>query len=101
MSEILTIIQDKLEAKQHIYRVFVNQVNKDLSRSGFDEIIAATPKDFLQQLADVLNEAIEDNDPKLQQLFYLADVQEKNLEHGIILGFIHREWMKIRYRLGQ
>lgn len=101
MSEILTTIQDKLEAKQHIYRVFVNQVNKDLSRSGFDEIVGATPKDFLQELADVLNEAIEDNDPKLQQLFYLADVQEKNLQHGIILGFIHREWMKIRYRLGQ
>lgn len=101
MSEILTIIQDKLEAKQHIYRVFVNQVNKDLERSGFEGIEATTPKDFLQELADVLNEAIEDNDPKLQQLFYLADVQEKNLQHGIILGFIHREWMKIRYRLGQ
>lgn len=101
MSQILNVIQDKLEAKQHIYRVFVNQVNKDLERSGFEAIDANSPKEFLQELADALNDAIEDSDPKLQQLFYLADVQDKNLEHGIILGFIQREWMKIRYRLGQ
>lgn len=101
MSELLSNIQSKLEAKQHIYRVFVNQVNKDLERSGFDTINGDSPHDFIQSLVDLLNEAIENSDPRLQQLFYLADVQDKNLEHGIILGFIHREWTKIRFRLGQ
>jgi hypothetical protein len=94
-------IQEKLEAKHHIFMVYRNQVNKDLERSGFEAIAANEPDAFLQELVSVLSEAIEDSDPKLQQLYYLADVQEKNLENGIVLGFIMREWVKIRFRLGQ
>jgi flagellar biosynthesis chaperone FliJ len=94
-------IQEKLEAKHHIFMVYRNQVNKDLERSGFEVIAANEPDTFLQELVSVLSEAIEDSDPKLQQLYYLADVQEKNLENGIVLGFIMREWVKIRFRLGQ
>jgi flagellar biosynthesis chaperone FliJ len=94
-------IQEKLEAKHHIFMVYRNQVNKDLERSGFEVIAANEPDTFLQELVSVLSEAIEDSDPKLQQLYYLADVQEKNLENGIVFGFIMREWVKIRFRLGQ
>ncbi|QJP33564.1 hypothetical protein F0365_03640 [Nonlabens sp. Ci31] len=101
MSEKLTIIQDKLEDRHHVFMVFKSQVNKDLERSGFDAIEDANPKEFIDSLAYLLNEAIEESDPKLQQLYYLADVQEKNLENGIILGFIMREWSKIQFRLRQ
>jgi hypothetical protein len=81
--------------------VYRNQVNKDLERSGFESIEENEPNAFLQELVSVLSEAIKDSDPKLQQLYYLADVQEKNLEQGIVLAFITREWVKIRFRLGQ
>lgn len=101
MSEKLAIIQDKLEDRHHVFMVFKSQVNKDLERSGFEAIEDNDPKEFLESLAYSLNEAIEESDPKLQQLYYLADVQEKNLEHGIILGFIMREWSKIQFRLRQ
>ncbi len=94
-------IQDKLQAKHHVFMVYRNQVNKDLERSGFEPVEENSPQEFLQALTYLLNEAIEDSDPKLQQLYYLADVQEKNLEHGIVLGFLHREWIKIKYRLNQ
>ncbi|KQC32575.1 hypothetical protein AAU57_03960 [Nonlabens sp. YIK11] len=97
----LARIQEQLEAKHHIFMVYRNQVNKDLERSGYDAIVENNPQEFLAALIDLLNEAIEDGDPKLQQLYYLADVQEKNLEHGIILGFLSREWIKIKYRLNQ
>ena len=82
----LSIIQEKLEAKNHIFQVYRNQVNKDLERSGYDAIVENNPQEFLGALIDLLNEAIEEGDPKLQQLYYLADVQEKNLEHGIVWG---------------
>ncbi|MEN8898239.1 MAG: hypothetical protein ABF251_05955 [Nonlabens sp.] len=101
MSEKLAIIQDKLEDRHHVFMVFKSQVNKDLERSGFEAIDDSEPKEFLESLAYLLNEAIEESDPKLQQLYYLADVLEKNLEHGIILGFIMREWSKIQFRLRQ
>lgn len=94
-------IQEKLESKHHIFMVYRNQVNKDLERSGFEAIQNNEPQEFLGALIDLLNEAIEDSDPKLQQLYYLADVQERHLEQGIIMGFITREWVKIRFRLGQ
>jgi ribonucleotide monophosphatase NagD (HAD superfamily) len=94
-------IQEKLEAKHHIFMVYRNQVNKDLERSGFDRIEENEPDAFVKRLISVLSEAIECSDLKLQQLYYLADVQEKNLEKGIVLAFIVREWVKIRFRLGQ
>jgi len=94
-------IQEKLEAKHHIFMVYRNQVNKDLERSGFEAIEENEPNAFLQELIATLSEAIEDSDPKLKQLYYLADVQEKNLENGIVMAFITREWVKIRFRLGQ
>ncbi len=94
-------IQDKLEAKHQVFMVYRNQINKDLERSGFDTVKENTPQQFLTALIELLNEAIEDSDARLQQLYYLADVQEKNLEHGIVLGFLHREWIKIKYRLNQ
>ncbi len=97
----LATIQEKLEAKHHVFMVYRNQVNKDLERSGFETIEATTPNEFLQELIELLSEAIEDSNPKLQQLYYLADVQEKNLEQGIVLGFLSREWIKIRFRLNQ
>ena len=97
----LAVIQEKLESKHHIFMVYRNQVNKDLERSGFEPIEENNPQQFLGALIDLLNEAIENADPKLQQLYYLADVQEKNLEQGIVLGFITREWVKIRFRMGQ
>ncbi|PRP67962.1 hypothetical protein [Nonlabens agnitus] len=97
----LARIQEQLEAKHHIFMVYRNQVNKDLERSGYDAIVENNPQEFLGALIDLLNEAIEDRDPKLKQLYYLADVQEKNLEHGIVLGFLSREWIKIKYRLNQ
>jgi disulfide oxidoreductase YuzD len=97
----LARIQEKLESKHHIFRVYCNQVNKDLERSGFETIDATQPDDFLKELVSLLSEAIEDSDPKLQQLYYLADVQEKHLENGIVMGFVYREWVKIRFRLGQ
>lgn len=101
MSEKLTILQDKLEDRHHVFMVYKSQVNKDLQRSGYGAIELNEPKEFLESLVSLLNEAIEESDPKLQQLYYLADVQEKNLEHGIILGFIMREWSKIQFRLRQ
>ncbi|PPK96927.1 MULTISPECIES: hypothetical protein [Nonlabens] len=101
MSEKLTILQDKLEDRHHVFMVYKSQVNKDLQRSGYESIEINEPKEFLDALVSLLNEAIEDSDPKLQQLYYLADVQEKNLEQGIILGFIMREWSKIQFRLRQ
>jgi len=94
-------IQEKLEAKNHIFQVYRNQVNKDLERSGFEIIQQDEPDAFLQELIELLREAIEDSNPKLQQLYYLADVQEKHLENGIVMGFVYREWVKIRFRLGQ
>lgn len=97
----LTTLQEKLEAKHQVFTIYRNQVNKDLERSGFGSIDENNPDAFLQELVDLLSEAIEDSDPKLQQLYYLADVQEKNLEHGIVLGFLSREWIKIKYRLNQ
>lgn len=97
----LSRIQEKLETKHHIFMVYRNQVNKDLERSGFEAIADNSPQEFLGALIDLLNEAIENSDPKLQQLYYLADVQEKNLQNGIVMGFITREWVKIRFRLGQ
>jgi hypothetical protein len=81
--------------------VYRNQVNKDLERSGFDTIDENEPNAFLQELVSVLSEAIEDSDPKLQQLYYLADVPEKDLDKGIVMAFIVREWVKIRFRLNQ
>lgn len=101
MSEKLTILQDKLEDRHHVFMVYKSQVNKDLQRSGYETIEINEAKEFLEALVSLLNEAIEDSDPKLQQLYYLADVQEKNLEQGIILGFIMREWSKIQFRLRQ
>ena len=97
----LVRIQEKLESKHHIFMVYRNQVNKDLERSGFEAIHENKPQEFLEAIFKLLSEAIEDEDPKLQQLYYLADVQEKNLEHGIVLGFLSREWIKIKYRLNQ
>lgn len=97
----LATIQEKLEVKHHVFMIYRSQVNKDLERSGFRVIAENNPQEFLGALIDLLNEAIEDSDPKLQQLYYLADVQERHLEQGIIMGFIHREWVKIRFRLGQ
>ena len=97
----LALIHEKLEAKHHIFMVYRNQVNKDLERSGFETIDANNPQEFLEGLVQLLSDAIEESDSKLQQLYYLADVQEKNLEHGIVLGFLSREWIKIKYRLNQ
>ena len=97
----LSRIQEKLEAKHHIFMVYRNQVNKDLERSGFEIIEENEPNAFLRELVAILSEAIEDDNPKLQQLYYLADVPEKNLENGIVMAFITREWVKIRFRLGQ
>jgi disulfide oxidoreductase YuzD len=97
----LARIQEKLEAKNHIFQVYRNQVNKDLERSGFEAITANEADAFLQELVSVLSEAIEDGDPKLQQLYYLADVPEKDLDKGIVMAFIVREWVKIRFRLNQ
>ncbi|AZQ42938.1 hypothetical protein [Nonlabens ponticola] len=97
----LITIQSKLEQKHQVFAIYRAQVNKDLERSGFEAVQAASPDEFLNELIELLSEAIEDNDPKLQQLYYLADVQEKNLEHGIVLGFLSREWIKIKYRLNQ
>lgn len=101
MSEKLSVLQDKLEDRHHVFMVYKSQVNKDLERSGFEAVEFNEPKEFLEALVSLLNEAIEDSDPKLQQLYYLADVQEKNLEKGIILGFLMREWSKIQFRLRQ
>ncbi|MEP0479155.1 MAG: hypothetical protein ABJD23_03015, partial [Nonlabens sp.] len=89
------------EDRHHVFMVYKSQVNKDLQRSGYESIEINEPKEFLEALVSLLNEAIEDSDPKLQQLYYLADVKEKNLEQGIILGFIMREWSKIQFRLRQ
>ncbi|WP_194851354.1 hypothetical protein [Nonlabens antarcticus] len=97
----LTTLQERLEAKNHIFQVYRNQVNKDLERSGFEAIAANEPDAFLKELVSVLSEAIEESDTKLQQLYYLADVPEKDLEKGIVMAFIVREWVKIRFRLGQ
>ena len=101
MSEKLAVLKDKLEDRHHVFMVYKSQVNKDLERSGYESIEINEPKEFLEALISLLKEAIEDSDPKLQQLYYLADVQEKNLEQGIILGFIMREWSKIQFRLRQ
>ncbi|AGC76839.1 hypothetical protein LX97_01498 [Nonlabens dokdonensis] len=101
MSEKLAVLKDKLEDRHHVFMVYKSQVNKDLERSGFNAIEINEPQEFLDELISLLNEAMEDSDPKLQQLYYLADVQEKNLEHGIILGFLMREWSKIQFRLRQ
>jgi disulfide oxidoreductase YuzD len=101
MSDILPQIQEKLAEKQQFFVVYKNQVNKDLERSGFAAIEAPDPDSFLKELIDFLNEAIKDSNPKLQQLYYLADVQDRHLEHGIILGFIYREWVKVQFRLRQ
>lgn len=101
MSDILPQIQEKLAEKQQFFVVYKNQVNKDLERSGFPPIESQEPETFLNELIDFLNEAINDSNPKLQQLYYLADVQDRHLEHGIILGFIYREWVKVQYRLRQ
>ncbi len=101
MSDLLPQIQEKLESRHHVFTVYKNQVNKDLERSGFHSIDQDKPKEFLMELASMLNEAIEDANPKLQQLYYLADVQERHLQYGIILGFINREWIKIQFRLRQ
>lgn len=99
MSDLLPQIQEKLASKHQIFMVYKSQVNKDLERSGFTAIDAMEPQAFLKELMKMLGEAIEDSNPKLQQLYYLADVQEKHLEHGIIMGFIYREWIKIKFRL--
>ncbi|KEZ92705.1 hypothetical protein [Nonlabens ulvanivorans] len=101
MSDLLPQIQEKLESRHHVFTIYKNQVNKDLERSGFEAIEENNPKEFLMELASLLSEAIEDSNPKLQQLYYLADVQERHLQHGIILGFINREWIKIQFRLRQ
>lgn len=101
MSDVLPQIQNKLAEKQQFFVVYKNQVNKDLERSGFKTIEAADPETFLEELMALLNEAINDSNHKLQQLYYLADVQERHLEHGIILGFIYREWVKVQFRLRQ
>jgi len=101
MSDILPQIQEKLAEKQQFFVVYKNQVNKDLERSGFKTIDAKGPEGFLNELIAFLNEAVNDSNPKLQQLYYLADVQDRHLEHGIILGFIYREWVKVQFRLRQ
>ncbi|MFB0904110.1 MAG: hypothetical protein QMB11_07005 [Nonlabens sp.] len=101
MSEKLTVLQDKLEAKHHVFMVYKSQVNKDLLRSGFESVDENNPQDFIAALFSILNEAIEHSDPRLQQLYYLADVSEKKLEQGIILAFVMREWAKIQFRLRQ
>jgi disulfide oxidoreductase YuzD len=101
MSDILPQIQEKLAEKQQFFVVYKNQVNKDLERSGFKAIDAQEPEAFLKELIAFLNEAVNDGNPKLQQLYYLADVQDRHLEHGIILGFIYREWVKVQFRLRQ
>ncbi|WP_124978889.1 hypothetical protein [Nonlabens xiamenensis] len=101
MSQQLISIQEKLEEKHHVFMVYSSQVNKDLERSGFTAITSNQPEEFLGLLVELLQEAIEDSDPRLQQLYYLADVQEKHLEKGIVLGFILREWIKIQFRLRQ
>lgn len=101
MSNKLTALQDKLETKHHVFMVYKSQVNKDLERSGFEAIEASNPDEFLIALAQMINHAIEVSDPKLQQLYYLADVQEKSLEHGIVQAFMLREWTKIQFRLRQ
>jgi len=94
-------IQNKLAEKQQFFVVYKNQLNKDLKRSGFKTIDAQEPEGFLKELIAFLNEAVNDSNPKLQQLYYLADVQDRHLEHGIILGFIYREWVKVQFRLRQ
>jgi hypothetical protein len=101
MSDILPQIQEKLAEKQQFFVVYKNQVNKDIERSGLTAIEAQDPESFLKELIDFLNDAINDSNPKLQQLYYLADVQDRHLEHGIILGFIYREWVKVQFRLRQ
>lgn len=99
MSDILPQIQEKLASKHQIFMVYKSQVNKDLERSGFKAIESIEPQAFIKELMEFLGTAIEEENPKLQQLYYLADVQEKHLEHGIIMGFIYREWIKIKFRL--
>ena len=100
MSQELQRIEEALLKKRHNFIIYRNQVNKDFMRSGLEEIDGEDPKEFLQQVAASLNELMEDQDPRLQQLYYLADVQERHLEKGIILGFLWREWIKVKFRLG-
>lgn len=100
MSQELERIEEALSRKRHNFIIYKNQINKDLSRSGLQEVEQDDPKAFLHAVAVLLNELMEESDPRLQQLYYLADVQERHLEKGIILGFLYREWIKVKFRLG-
>ncbi|ALM20885.1 hypothetical protein JCM19294_2457 [Nonlabens tegetincola] len=100
MSHQLELIKDKLQ-RHHVFSLYRNQINKDLERSGYPVVQSDTPDEFLESVIQLLSDAIEDSDPKLQQLYYLADVQERHLEHGIVIGFLYREWVKIQFRLRQ
>ena len=93
-------IEDALLQKRHNFIIYRNQINKDLMRSGLQEVETEDPKEFLTVVAGKINELIENDSAKLQQLYYLADVQERHLEKGIVLGFLYREWIKVKFRLG-
>lgn len=100
MSHELHSIQEQLLKKTHNFIVYRNQVNKDLERSGLQAIEAEDPITFLNAVITYITELIDESDPKLQQLFYLADVQERHLKKGIAVGFLWREWIKVKFRLG-
>ncbi len=100
MSHELQSIQEQLLKKTHNFIVYCNQVNKDLERSGLRAIESDDPAQFLKSVIEYIAELIEDNDSKLKQLLYLADVQERHLEKGIAMGFLWREWIKVKFRLG-
>ncbi|MGB5983625.1 MAG: hypothetical protein WBG46_15925 [Nonlabens sp.] len=100
MAQELQHLEEALSRKCHNFIIYRNQINKDLSRSGLEEVDQDDPKAFLNAVAERLNELMEDSDSRLQQLYYLADVQERHLEKGIILGFLYREWIKVKFRLG-
>ena len=100
MSQELLRLEESLSRKRHNFIIYRNQVNKDLVRSGIEEVIAEEPREFLSEVANLITELMEDSDPRLQQLYYLADVQERHLEKGIVLGFLYREWVKVKFRLG-
>ena len=100
MSHDLQNIQDALSRKRHNFIMYRNQINKDLERSGLRAIENDDPVQFLKSVIEYIAELIEDGDSKLQQLFYLADVQERHLEKGIAMGFLWREWIKVKFRLG-
>jgi hypothetical protein len=100
MSHELQGLEDALSRKRHNFIIYRNQINKDLQRSGLPSVDTEDPAEFLEDVVALLSELIEESDPKLQQLFYLADVQERHLEKGIAMGFLWREWIKVKFRLG-